>query len=367
MFNNIGVSMKYYHSFLMLIILTFLSCAEEKPEPAKESKTCWGKDSLYIIKETYLTKWDDTENIDSPAFWQSKDKSKNWLIATAKEGHCLAVYNAENGERLKTIGKEGDSEGEFSRPNGIWVIDDMAFVVERDNNRIQVLSLPDFKTVLMFGQDKLINAYGLTVFKENDYYRLWVTDNYETKNEEIPPDSLLNKRVLEYKISNKGGNLNAEFIKYIGDTTEKGALRIVESIYADPENNLLMIAEEDERNTHIKVYDLDGNFIGKTIGEGDFKYQAEGIALYKKEGGKGFWIFTDQADNHNTFRIYSRRDFKYLCRFQPEETTNTDGVWLTQTSFPGFEEGAFFAVNNDGGVGAFSWKALSDTLCLKCD
>jgi 3-phytase len=356
--------MKLINILLALMMILLISCGSD--EPCEEQQATKDQDTLITIKEDFLTKWDDTENIDSQAFWQSTDKKDNWIIATAKEGHSLVVYNAENGERVKTIGKPGSAAGDFNRPNGIWVIDDLAFVVERDNKRVQVLTLPDFSSVLSFGDDKLIKPYGLTIFKENDHYRLFVTDNYETEYEQIPADSLLDKRVLEYKILTTEAGLSPEFVKYIGETSEKGALRIVESIYADPENNILMIAEEDERNTHIKVYDLDGNFTGKTIGESDFKYQAEGIALFDCGNGEGFWVFTDQSKEVNTFRLYTRKDIEFVGVFKPEATKNTDGIWLTQMSYPGFEKGAFFAVHDDGGVAAFSIARLFEILGLEC-
>lgn len=96
----------------------------------------------------------------------------------------------------------------------------------------------------------------------------------------IPTDSLLDKRVLNYKVSLEGGKITSEFIRYIGETSGMGVIKVAESIFADEFNDRLLIAEELEENTHIKVYSLNtGEFTGVTIGEGLFKYQAEVIAL----------------------------------------------------------------------------------------
>src|SRR3546814_20350229 len=64
------------------------------------------------------------------------------------------------------------------------------------------------------------------------------------------------------------------------DTGAKGALRVVESVWGDPDNDRLLLAEEDESYANeFKVYDLQGRFTGRTFG-GDFlQAQAEGIAL----------------------------------------------------------------------------------------
>ncbi len=84
-----------------------------------------------------------------------------------------------------------------------------------------------------------------------------------------------------------------KFEKYIGDTQGEGVLKVVESIYADPVNDNLLICEEfeGEGNTCIKLYDLNGKF-KKVIGKGLFKSQAEGLALIKC-GKDGYWVSTD--------------------------------------------------------------------------
>ncbi len=44
---------------------------------------------------------------------------------------------------------------------------------------------------------------------------------------------------------------------------------------------------------------------------------------------------------------------------------NTDGLALTQEAFGDFPEGLFLAVHNDGGIAAFDWKSVADTLKFK--
>ena len=153
---------------------------------------------------------------------------------------------------------------------------------------------------------------------------------------------------------------NVKLVKKFGETTNQGKLKIVESIYGDPEYNNLLIAEEKEDETCVKVYDLDGNYKNQIIGKGLFKYQVEGIALYKSESNDGFWIITDQDSANNSFHIFSRKNFKHLGYFQNPNTTNTDGIWLTQENYKGFPDGAFFAVHNDGNVSCSDLKLIVD-------
>src|SRR3546814_3015825 len=86
------------------------------------------------------------DNIDSPAAWAAPD-GRVLVIATAKATDRLVVYDGATGETLRHVGRSGAGEGEFDRPNGVAVVDELLFVVERDNRRVQVLRLPGFSPV----------------------------------------------------------------------------------------------------------------------------------------------------------------------------------------------------------------------------
>jgi 3-phytase len=278
----------------------------------------------------------------------------------------LAVYDAATGKRINSFGTLGKGKEQLSRPNGIWVIDSLLIIVERDNKRIQVFTLPEFKSLGFIAENKLKKPYGLYVFKTGNNYNLYVTDQYEIQEDSIPPDSLLGERVQYYTFTVNGNKLNSSLVKKFGDTTGEGVLKVVESIYADPQNDNLLIAEELETDTYIKVYSLDGTFKNKVVGKGLFKYQAEGMALLDCGNGTGYWICTDQSKHDNTYYVFDRKTLEKVTFFKLPNTSNTDGVWLTQKPFGNFTEGAFFAVNNDGGVNAVGIREIIEKCKLKC-
>ncbi len=349
-------------SIAMLLLL--ISCNGKHSDTKNNNSDSAELNTFQIISEDYLSEWNDTNNIDSPAFWTRNDTS--WVIATGKSSHKLHVYDAKNGEQLFVVGEPGSGEVEFARPNGIWVIDDILFVVERDNHRVQVLSLPDFDFIVSIGEERLKRPYGISVIKDKDY-RLFISDNYEMPDESIPPDSLLDKRVQEYSINFDGNKMIFEFIRFIGETSGEGVIRVPESVFCDSFHNRLLISEERKGITSIKVYSLDeGRYTGNSIGDSIFKYEAEGIALIDCGNGKGYYVCTDQFTGDNTFHLFNRESLKYIKSFKSEGVQNTDGVWLTQKSFPGFPEGAFIAVNNDGGIGAWKLEKIMNELNIEC-
>ncbi len=325
------------------------------------------------LKEWFFTDRNHQENVDSPATWHGSN-GESWLIVTAKNSHRLLVHDALNGALIKTIGGEGTLSGQFNRPNGIWVKDDLVFVVERDNRRVQVMHLPDFSALGSFGENELFNPYGISVIDgaEAGVYHVYVTDNYETVEGEKPLPAELNHRVHIYEIEAEGSRedtLDSDWLASFGDTSGDGMLNIVESIYADPVHQRLLIADEEmsEAGQVIKVYDLEGKFTGQVLGKGLFKNQTEGIALWPTGRDSGYWIFADQGKQENYFHVFDRISLKFLGSFSGENTLNTDGVWLDTTSSKRHPKGLFYAIHNDGNVAAFSLAEIAKALNLKCE
>lgn len=352
------------------IILVSCQKSDEKEEPPVNQFAIDIQNAAQVIKETYQTEWNQADNVDSPAFWKGDD-GEALLIATAKEAHKLIVYDATNGRRIKLVGRLGDGELEFNRPNGIWVWGDYIFVVERDNARVQILKAPEFKFIGFLGRRQLVRPYGISVIEYRDKNIAYVTDQIEPEEEPAEDEEdvfiKLGERVKMFTFDIDEDVLDYTMIKKFGDSTGDGVLKVVESIYADPENDNLIIAEEYEPETQLKVFDLYGKYKGVSFGRKYFAAQSEGIALYDCGGGKGYWITTDQDSAKTTFHFFDRKTFEHKAVFIPQVTANTDGIWLTQTPFQGFPEGCFFAVHDDGGISAFDIREIQSLLNLKCE
>ncbi|MCZ7556947.1 MAG: phytase [Bacteroidia bacterium] len=316
-----------------------------------------------LVTEAWNSPRNETDNVDSPAFWYAPD-GNHIVIATAKSTDRLLVYDAKSGKLLRTIGTSGSGIGQLKRPNGIAIVDDLAIIVERDNHRIQVFRLPDGKPLGYFGADQLIKPYGIAVIRMDKGFSLYVTDNYETADEMVPPASELGRRVKRFSLTVTGDVAEGNYLGSFGETTGAGVLQIVESICADTVHNVLLIADEDSARNDVKVYDLDGRFTGDIVGKGLFKSQPEGIVLYECPDGGGYWVMTDQGKTENNFLVFDRVTFEFVGMFHGSATRNTDGIVLTQRSFDSFAAGAFFAIHDDGNVSAFDWSEIAKALKL---
>jgi 3-phytase len=311
------------------------------------------------VRESWVSRIDTLDNVDGPAIWFSPEGPR--IIASAKATDVLIVQDAITGAELRRVAVTGYGDGQLRRPNGVLVLgDSLLLVVERDNHRVQAFALPSFRSMGSFGAEELLNPYGLSAYvPQSGMYRVYVTDNYESNDETVPPLAELGRRVKWYDIAVRAGRVHATLGGMFGDTTAAGAIRIAESIMVDPVLGRLMIAEEDETDTQVKEYTLDGRFTGRTFGKGIFTQQAEGIALWSCPDSSGYWVTTDQGNPVNTFHLFDRRTLAHVGAFRGALTHTTDGVVLTQRAVGRATEGMFFAAHADAAISALNWRAIA--------
>ena len=343
-----------------------------EPDPARDADPLLSRSRVphEVVAEAFLTRATPDDNIDSPAAWTAPDHA-TWLLATAKKGDHLVIYDGDSGATLRTFGARGDGPGEFRQPNGIAVHGNLAFVVERDNRRVQVLELPSLRTLAMFGSDELRQPYGLWLREITaDTLEVLVTDSYMRGVDAngdiiVPPLAELGRRVQRYRVEVSGDRVLARHAGAFGATDAAGAIRIPESLWGDPAHDRLLVAEEDTATgTALRVYDLDGDY-HRTIGLDDFEAQAEGIALWACADGSGYWLATDQFRDRSVFHVYDRETLAHLGAFAGETVANTDGVWLNQAPTLAFPAGVFYTAHDDRAVGAFDWRDVAGALGLR--
>ena len=343
--------------------------ADADENPAAVAARPADQRDIPVVKEAFLSAMTPQDNIDSLASWSSSDGA-TWVVGTAKASDKLVVYDGATGKTLREVGGPGAGQGQFERPNGVMVADDLLFVVERDNHRVQVLRLPAFAHVASFGADELRKPYGLWVNRAGAGYEVYVTDAYmageDAQGEDIlPPLAQLDARVKRYAFMPDGQGWKASSLGAFGDTSEQGALRVVESVWGDAANDRLLVAEEDEAYANeLKVYDLSGKFAGRTFGRDVFQAQSEGIALKTCSDGRGWWITTEQGKGRTVFHLFDRQSLAHVGAVTGQVVANTDGIWLHDAPTPRFPDGVLYAVHDDQGMVALDWRDIAAALSL---
>lgn len=311
------------------------------------------------VPERWISARDTAWDLDTPAVWVGQGEAR--VLVTAKGAHDLEVFDVPTGAALSAIGGPGEGPGRFRRPNAVVVLDDLAFVVERDNHRVQVMRMPGGAVVGTFGEDVLERPYGGVLTGALPDPVLWVTDDYVGPGGAVPAD--LGRRVHRFVLHlGADGALVVAGHAAFGDASGKGALAVVETIGADPRHGRILVADESRKR--YLVYDTLGVFTGVELAAGRVAGDPEGMALVRCGDGGGYWIVTDQQPDVSLFRVFRRADLAYLGSFRGRETANTDGVTFAAGPLPGFPDGAFFAVHDDQAVSAFDWGEVRDALGL---
>ncbi len=327
--------------------------------------------SATVVAEAFVSAESPTKDeLDSLATWRHPDGTA-WLIATAKSSHRLIVFDADTGARLREIGTKGSEPGQFKRPNGIAVHGDRLFVVERDNHRVQVLSLPDFRPLGSFGEAQLRAPYGLWLNPAEDgAIDVYVTDNFMLgeRFDVVPPLEQLNQRVRRYRLRfDAGDGFAAEPEGSFGDTGEADALRIVESIAGDAAHDRLLIADEYRPQSTLREYTLAGRATGRQIPEDTFSFEAEGVSLWACKRDKGYWVSVDQLSPLTVFHVFDRETLTRIGSITGKTVATTDGITLRTAASAQFPKGALFAVHQDKSVAAFDLRDIVAALKLDRD
>lgn len=313
--------------------------------------------SANLVAEAWVSSDLKGEELDSIATWVTEDGG-TLLIATGKSTHRLAVFDGDRGELLRTVGARGSAPGEFTRPNGLAVFGDLLFVVERDTPRVQLLSLPDFRPQAAFGGDELRSPYGIWLHESAPReLEAFVTDSfmYGERHDVVPPAEELAERVRRYRLRfDDQGHLDANYVGAFGETDGPARLNMVESIAGDPAHDRLLVAEEDRTSpSNLHVYGFDGRWSGRSLPEGTFAGEAEGVALWACGATTGYWLAVDQQAPLTWFHLFDRASLAPVGSFHGAVTANTDGIALHAAATPRFPGGVLYAVHDDRAVAAF--------------
>lgn len=351
----------------LFAVLLLAACATTRPL-APPSAGPAPPAPVATVAERFVTADSPRDELDSLATWTTEDGA-TWLIATAKTSHQLVVFDADSGERLRGIGGKGAGAGEFLRPNGIAVHGDLLFVSERDNRRVQVLELPGFRPLASFGEAQLRSPYGLWVHETAPgELQVYVTDSFMegARHDVVPPFAQLDQRVRRYRLHTDGdGAPRAQYEGSFGDVREETALRMVESIAGDASNERLLVADEDTRHlATVREYTFAGRPTGRSIAEGTFLAEPEGIALWTCDADTGYWLVADQLHPLTIFRVFDRVTLAPRGAFSGEVAEWTDGIALHAAATARFPAGALYAVHDDRAVAAFDLRDIVQALSL---
>jgi 3-phytase len=321
---------------------------------------------LKLVPEAFRTDpLTEGKDVDSLAFWP-RPGGPPWLLVTQKDEGFILVLDATTGELLE---RRGGEPGQFDRPNGIAVVDDLLLVVERDSRRVQVLRLPEFDSLGSFGEDLLQLPYGVAVERQGGWYEAYVTDSYESPDDTPPAPEVAANRVRHYRFRPAPAGLEAELVGSFGEPTGDGALYRVESLAIDRPLGRLYVADESLQRLNLKAYTLDGVFV-QTFGDNRHYYEPEGVVLVRcgPEGGRaGYLVVADQTQP-TRFVVYDRESLESLGGFTGDPPIdNTDGIAFATVPDGPAPGPMLWATHHDARIVGYRWTDIVKALGLRTD
>ena len=126
----------------------------------------------------------------------------------------------------------------------------------------------------------------------------------------------------------------------------------------------------DELRFNIKVYSLEGKFLGLTFGDGRHYYEPEGVVLLScgpEDADEGYIIAADQTQP-TRFLVWDRRSLVPRGGFTGEPAIDiTDGVAFVATNDDSGAAGMLYATHHDVQVVAYRWADIAEALNLRTD
>lgn len=341
-----------------LTSVTLLCCKTQESQTATSST-----DSTQVIKPIFTTD-SVLHDSDDPAIWINRsDKTKSLILGTDKGGDSGdgAIYVFDlTGKEIKDKTIRG-----IKRPNNIDIAydfnlngtsTDIAVFTERLTNSIRVFSLPDMTAIdnggiPVFETDTARSPMGIALFTDQNKNVYAIVSR---KN------GLSGEYLWQYKLetNNKGvviGNVVRKFGQYSGNHE-------IEAVAVDNELGFVYYSDEGAGIRKYYVHPDSSNVQLAFFGQTGFTGDHEGISFYKKPGGKGYILVSDQQANQ--FMVFTREGSPtdphdhQLVKVLKVSTIQSDGSETSSESFPGFPKGIFVAMSDDKTFQVYRWEDL---------
>jgi 3-phytase len=340
-------------------------------------------------------------NADDPAIWSHPDDRDGDLIVTTLKEGGLAVHDAA-GRQIQRIAapappRAGDEPGRFNNVDLVYGFRlghrkvDLAVVSDRGRDTVRTYAIdpekaedhrapltdvtdPGVAPVFSSSPDEIneqATAYGLASWKDSDgasYVAL--SRRHTTRIGTVRLEATAAGTVTYRHVRDL--DLPASFTLPGGGTwtpcEDPGEGPQVEGMVADPENGVLYAAQEDVGIWRIPLGSGSPRLIDKVkefgvpaaydpeteecepsgpdpgAGGAHLTADAEGLSLYRQDGGEGYLLASSQGDD--TFVVYDREDpRRYLGHFRVapgpavDGSEVCDGAMVTSAPTGGFENG----------------------------
>ena len=200
--------------------------------------------------------------------------------------HRISIY-APNGSSKGTLGTQGsgNATGQFNSPSDVAVRGDVVFVTDRNNHRVQKLSIAEKNYIAHFGEKgsgdgQLSNPYSICLDPEG---KVFIADNGNNRVQVFTADG-----TFAYSIT--------------GNTSDGSSFQSPWGVAFDPSGNLHVVANGSNR---VKIFTRDGKYVceygsGQLSSPSGIAIDEEGYSFVANYSSSNLKIFNPQYELINT-------------------------------------------------------------------
>lgn len=250
-------------------------------------------------------------NLTKLKWWYNKESKEYWLFALSEDCHKIFILNALSGKYIKSLGNNGDKVGEFDKPIDLCVYENFLMVLEKDNNRVQIFSLPELNFISILGEVELSNPKTIECLKlkkkDKEYCCLIVGDNLDNKP---------SRRKCYFKFIFEIDKLGIYVPEVLRVEPKNNELGRIESIKYDSIKDNLFIVDKLTKN--IKILDFNNNY-KNTIMNNTYKGEPGEINILNDNKRDGIIVIGDFSRLDSFFHLYTI-NCEYLMSLSSETT-----------------------------------------------
>lgn len=273
-----------------------------------------------------------------------------WLLATDSVADKIHIYQANDATFLKSFGTSGAHPFELSEPNYLTLIDNIVFIGEQKNHRIQIVLLPEFTFLGFLGDNILKSPSSITAIQLTPKeYLIYILDQ-ESATENTT------YYLHQFHLQWKEQSLVSEWID------KKKLERPPFFIAADSQNQQLIIAqkESEKKSTGIlEIYSLQNEHLF-SMPFTSSKGQTGAVTLVPTSDNHGYWIILGKD---GTCSVYERIRFQDYgqCKIKGDSFS-----YITSGSVgQGNQSHPFLYVTDfEGNISMLPFQAIIDNLPL---
>ena len=225
--------------------------------------------------------------------WGVAINSKGNIIVAESGGHCISIFSPA-GEKIKSFGSRGSSNGQFRRPAGVAVDhEDNILVVDYSNNRIQKFTL-NGKFISAADNLELFFPVGVAVHPRSK--KVYVVDHYNHCLKILNPDLTFSSSFGSY------GSDNGQF-------------QFPKDVAFDSTGNVYVA---DSSNHRIQVFRAEGQFLKKIGSYGSGNGELNNPVSISIDSEDAVYVAEYGNDRVSLFTREGQFQFKCLTLFDSQ-------------------------------------------------